>query len=164
MITFQDEEEICAARTSFAKATILLQKLAGPIQHGDTNGFYQLLHAMEGHGNIATKDLAGKMKNAVLSLQKGQLISISSEPTQTGSQSVAYQSSSFPQEANTMSLVSAPSTAGAANNDSESYEIVDLKGASLYDTCVASQYLCMYRVTGIFQGLKFLRISRFLFK
>ena len=131
VITFQDEEEICAARTSFAKATILLQRLAGPLEHGDTNGFYQLLRAMEDHGNMATKDLATKMKNTVSSLQKGQPISISSEPTQPASQSlvVAYQSSSLPQETNAMSLASAPSTANAAINDSESYEIVDLKGA-----------------------------------
>ena len=126
VITFQDEEEICAARTSFAKATILLQRLAGPLEHGDTNGFYQLLRAMEGHGNMATKDLATKMKNAV-SLQKGQSVSASSEPTQNTSQPAvfSYQSSSLPQEASTMPLVPAASNPGS---DVESYQIVDLKG------------------------------------
>ena len=152
VITFQDEEEICAAKTSFAKAFILLQRLAGPLEHGDTYGFDQLLHVMETHGNIATKDLASRMKNAVSSLQKGQPISISSEPAQNASQSVAisHQSSSLPQHANTMPLVSATSNPSAGIEGRDSYEIVDLKGTTYHNPyMVTIRYWCTYMYTYI---------------
>ena len=128
VITFQDEEEICAAKTSSAKATILLQKLVGPLEMGNTFGFYKLLQKMEVHGNMATKDLASKMKTQVSSLQKGP--PVGREPTQNASQpaTVSHQTSSIPQEANTVSSVPTTSNPNAAIDNSESYEIVDLQG------------------------------------
>ena len=87
VITFQDEEEIYAASTSSAKATILLQKLVGPLESGNTFCFYQLLQVMEGHGNIANKDLANKMRSRVSSLNKE--LATGREPTQSESQSAA---------------------------------------------------------------------------
>ena len=123
VITFQDEEEICAARTSSAKATILLQKLAGPLESGNTFGFYQLLQVMEGHGNIATKDLAIKMRSRVSSLDKE--LATGREPTHSESQStaVSHQSSSLPQGTNTASLCS-PTT----SDNIDGMKIVDLQG------------------------------------
>ena len=119
VITFQDEEEICAARTSSAKATILLQKLVGPLESGNTFGFYQLLQVMEGHGNIATKDLANKMRSRVSSSQGEP--ATSREPTHSGSQSAAVSnlSSSLPQGVNTASF---------PIDDSDGMKIVDLEG------------------------------------
>ena len=131
VITFQDEEEICAARTSSAKATILLQKLVGPLESGNTFVFYQLLEVMEGHGNIATKDLANKMKSRVSSSRKepavSQSLSTGREPTRIESQSaaVSYQSSSLPQGINTSLFSPNP---GAVIDDSDNMMIVDLKG------------------------------------
>lgn len=93
VITFPDEEEICAGRTSSAKATILLQKLTGPLESRYTFGFYQLLQVMEGHGNFAAKDLANKMRNQVSSLHKkltvSQLPATGREPNLNESQSAA---------------------------------------------------------------------------
>ena len=133
VISFQDEEEICAAKTSFAKSTILLQKLVGPLESGNTYGFYQLLQVMEGHGNIATKDLAAKMKSRVSSLGGGptQSSSVTREPTRSQSATVSYQSSSLPQGTDTMSSVSPalkPSEPSGITDDSDGVKIVDLKG------------------------------------
>ena len=148
VITFQDEEEICAAKTLFAKAAFLLQRLAGPMEHGDTYGFYQLLHVMETHGNIATKDLASRMKNAVSSLQKGQPISVSSEPAQNASQSaaVSHQSPSLPQHVNTMPLVSATSNPSVGIEGRDSYEIVDLKGTTYHNPYMVTSILAYVHV------------------
>ena len=146
VITFQDEEEICAARTSSAKAKILLQKLVGPLESGNTFGFYQLLQVMEGHGNIATKDLANKMRSRASSSHKEPAVSQSSstgrEPTHSGSQSaaVSYQTSSLPQGTNTTSLFTP--NPSAAIDDSDGMKIVDLKGTFSYiNVCM---YVCMY--------------------
>ena len=129
VISFQDEEEICAAKISSAKSAILLQKLVGPLQSGNTYGFYQLLQVMEGHGNIATKDLAIKMISRVSSLGRG--LALSSEPIHLQSAAVSYQSSSLPQGTNTISSVSPvfkPSEPSNVTDDSDSLKIVDLKG------------------------------------
>ena len=130
VISFQDEEEICAAKTSSAKSTILLQKLVGPLESGNTYGFYQLLQVMEGHGNIATKDLAAKMKSQVLSSGgvPTQSSSVSREPTRSQSATVSYQSSSLPQGADTMSSVSPAGGPDGITDDSDGVKIVDLKG------------------------------------
>ena len=126
VITFQDEAEICAAKTSSAKATILLQKLVGPLEMGNTFGFYKLLQIMELHGNLATKVLAKKMITQVSSLQKGP--PVGREPTQNASQptAVSHQTSSLLQEPSTSSLVF--NTNNAAIDNSDSYEIADLQG------------------------------------
>ena len=78
---------------------------------------------MEAHGNIATKDLANKMKNAVSSLQKGTAVTQAPLGGRELTQNAAYQSSSLPQETNAMSSVPPGTT-----SDNDSYEIVDLKG------------------------------------
>ena len=62
LISFQDEEEICAASTSAKKATILLQRIASPLESGHSFYFHKMLEIMDAHGNIATRDLAHKMQ------------------------------------------------------------------------------------------------------
>jgi len=62
LIGFQDEEEICAASTSAKKATILLQRIASPLESGHSFYFHKMLEIMDAHGNIATRDLAKKMQ------------------------------------------------------------------------------------------------------
>ena len=132
VISFQDEVEICTAKTSFAKSTILLQQLVGPLESGNTYGFYQLLQVMEEHGNIATKDLAAKMKSRVSSLGGGptQSSSVTREPTHSQSATVSYQSSSLPQGTDTMSSVSPALKPSGITDDSDGVEIIDLKGIS----------------------------------
>ena len=134
VITFQDEEEICVAKTSSAKATILLQKLVGPLESGNTYGFHQLLHLMEVHGNIATKDLADKMKNRLLSFRKEPAVPLSpytgGEATQSKLQPVVVssQSSCIPQETIIIAPVPPASYPSDAVDNSDSTQIIDLKG------------------------------------
>jgi len=62
LINFQDEEEICAASTSAKKASILLQRIAPPLESGHSYYFHRMTEIMDAHGNIATRDLANKMQ------------------------------------------------------------------------------------------------------
>jgi len=134
VIGFQDEEEICVAKTSSAKATILLQKLAGPLEQGNVFVFQKLLQLMETHGNVATKDLANKMKNRLSSLKKEPAVpqtastaSGSSTPSGSNFAVIPHNNSFVPAETTSESV---PSSSGTISG-TDSSKITDLKGTYL---------------------------------
>ena len=125
VISFQDDEEICAAKTSFERSTILLQRLVGPLESGNTFGFYQLLQVMEEHGINATKDLAAEMRSRLSSL------CVIRGPTHLQSSTVTYRGSSLSQRTSTMSSVSPalkPREPSGVTDHSDGVKIADLKG------------------------------------
>ena len=66
LIKTEDQDEINALVKTPEKVQKLLKHIAGPLEAGDSKGFYTLLDVMEKHGVQATKDLADLMKTAIL--------------------------------------------------------------------------------------------------
>lgn len=66
LIKTEDQDEINALVKTSEKVQKLLKHIAGPLEAGDSKGFYTLLDVMEKHGVQATKDLADLMKTVML--------------------------------------------------------------------------------------------------
>ena len=58
----EDQDDINILPTTQEKVKILLKHVAGPLQAGDSKGFYTMLKIMKNHGVQATKDLAESLK------------------------------------------------------------------------------------------------------
>jgi len=139
LITFQDKEEICAAATSAKRAAILLQRIASPLQGGHSFYFHKMLEIMEGHGNIATRELAHKMQaDLVVETSKprlplsSQMASIPMRETQLPPESAAtlHQRSVMPHgNRDVMSPhVTAAVAQSSVDSADEGLETIDLKG------------------------------------
>ena len=66
IIKSEDQDEINTLVKKTEKVKKLLKHITGPLEAGDSKGFYTMLDIMENHGVQATKDLAVSLK-AVLS-------------------------------------------------------------------------------------------------
>ena len=62
VIKSDDQDEINALVKKSEKVQKLLKHIAGPLEAGDSKGFYTMLDIMENHGVQATKDLADSLK------------------------------------------------------------------------------------------------------
>ena len=58
----EDQDDIKISAKTQDKVKNLLKHIAGPLQAGDSKGFYTMLSIMENHGVQATKDLAESLK------------------------------------------------------------------------------------------------------
>ena len=64
VIGFQEERDILALKQS-DRVRSLLSHISGPLEGGDTKGFYKLLDIMKSKGKQATKDLAETMEDSL---------------------------------------------------------------------------------------------------
>ena len=62
VIKSDDQDEINALTETPEKVQKLLKHICGPLEAGDSKGFYTMLDIMENHGVQATKDLADSLK------------------------------------------------------------------------------------------------------
>ena len=68
IIKSEDQDEINTLVKKTEKVQKLLKHIAGPLEAGDSKGFYTMLDILENRGVQATKDLAVSLKT---SLSKG---------------------------------------------------------------------------------------------
>ena len=61
IITTDEEEEIKSYTTKADRVSKLLLNISGPLEAGDSNGFYILLQIMKTHGVDATQRLANQI-------------------------------------------------------------------------------------------------------
>ena len=61
IITTDEEEEIKTCTTKADRVSKLLLNISGPLEAGDSNGFYILLQIMKTHGVDATQRLANQI-------------------------------------------------------------------------------------------------------
>ena len=61
IITTDAEEEIKTYTTKSERVSKLLLNISGPLEAGDSNGFYTMLQIMKTHGVDATQRLANQM-------------------------------------------------------------------------------------------------------
>ena len=57
----EKHQEINVCTSNFQKNSIFLNEIAGPLQAGDSKGFYFMLKIMKTHGVDATKHLADRI-------------------------------------------------------------------------------------------------------
>ena len=62
VIKSDDQDEINSLVKKSEKVQKLLKHIVGPLEAGDSKGFYTMLDIMENHGVQATKDLADSLK------------------------------------------------------------------------------------------------------
>ena len=62
------EEEIRACTTRSEKVSMLLLNISGPLEDGDSKGFYTMLKIMKNYGVDATQRLADRMITRVRKL------------------------------------------------------------------------------------------------
>ena len=62
IIRSDDQDEINALTETPEKVQKLLKHISGPLEAGDSKGFYTMLDIMENHGAQDTKDLANSLK------------------------------------------------------------------------------------------------------
>ena len=67
IIRFPQEGEILAHKLQPDKVKALIRHIQGPLEGGDTKGFYCLLEIMKSKGKQATKDLAENMEKSLSS-------------------------------------------------------------------------------------------------
>ena len=65
IISVSDHQEIIAIVPLKGKVQKLMEYIAGPLQHGDVEGFLIMLDIMENHGNKATQQLAEQIKREI---------------------------------------------------------------------------------------------------
>ena len=65
VIKSEEQDEINALVKTPEKVQRLLKHIAGPLEAGDSKGFYTMLDIMENHGVQATKDLAVSLKTVL---------------------------------------------------------------------------------------------------
>ena len=65
VIGYPEEEEILAEKNQQNKVTKLLRHISGPLEVGNTTGFYKLLKIMKSKGNQSTQDLAHDMEKSL---------------------------------------------------------------------------------------------------
>ena len=65
IISFGEEEKIKNCVKKSEKVRNLLLNISGPLEAGDSNGFYVLLRIMEDYGTRATQALAIHMKSRI---------------------------------------------------------------------------------------------------
>ena len=65
IIKSEDQDEINALVKKTDKVQKLLKHIAGPLEAGDSKGFYTMLDIMEDYGVQATKDLAVSLKTVL---------------------------------------------------------------------------------------------------
>lgn len=65
IIGYQEENHILAQNAQSNKVRSLLSHISGPLEGGDTKGFYKLLDIMKSKGKRATKDLAKNMEDSL---------------------------------------------------------------------------------------------------
>ena len=63
----EDQDDIKTSAKTKEKVNKLLKHISGPLQAGDSKGFYTMLDIMKNHGSQATKDLSETLK-ATLSI------------------------------------------------------------------------------------------------
>ena len=66
IISFDENQDISAVTASSDKVTKLLEHVSGPLESGNSRGFYDLLTIMKSEGKPPTKDLANKMEKDLL--------------------------------------------------------------------------------------------------
>ena len=67
IIGFPQEKEILAYNLQPDRVKALIQHIQGPLEGGDTKGFYCLLEIMKSKGKQATRDLAESMEKSLSS-------------------------------------------------------------------------------------------------
>ena len=65
IITTDEEEEIKTFTTKSDRVSKLLLNISGPLEAGDSNGFYIMLQVMKTHGVDATQRLANQIVSRV---------------------------------------------------------------------------------------------------
>ena len=65
IITTDEEEEIKTYTTKSERVSKLLLNISGPLEAGDSNGFYIMLQIMKTHGVNATQHLANQIISRV---------------------------------------------------------------------------------------------------
>ena len=65
IISVVDHQQINAIAALKMKVQKLMEYISGPLQHGDTKGFYIMLKIMEEHGNEATRQLAEQIRSEI---------------------------------------------------------------------------------------------------
>ena len=65
VIKSDDQDEINALTETPEKVQKLLKHISGPLEAGDSKGFYIMLDIMDNHGVQATKELANSLKTVI---------------------------------------------------------------------------------------------------
>ena len=68
-ISVNNHQEINAKVTLEQKAEALMRYISGPLETGNTKGFYTMLKIMEEHGNQTTQKLAEQIRNKISKLR-----------------------------------------------------------------------------------------------
>ena len=66
IITMDEEDKIKSLDVKSEKVRNLLLYISGPLQAGDTNGFYNMLKIMKRYGTRATQSLAKHMESSLV--------------------------------------------------------------------------------------------------